>query len=206
MNTLEIWNALSENRYTQKYFKGVFPLDLLPKLIKKKPALFVVNTDRSNKPGSHWVAIYLPMKGKPEYFDSYGIQPIHNEFLEFFKRNKFTKVLYNKTQLQNLLSTVCGQYCCVYLLYKAQKKSLENFIETNFEKDKFRKNDKRVETLFLKNFERRRYRRSQGNTGIKVLIKNKRLFGGGSIGAAGYAKKNKSYHVQSCRSFNNCYK
>lgn len=67
MNTLEIWNTLASNKYTKNYFKGVYPLDCIPKIIKDKPALLVVNLDKSNQPGSHWVAIYLPTKGNPEY-------------------------------------------------------------------------------------------------------------------------------------------
>lgn len=154
MNTLEIWNALSSNIHTKKYFKGVFSLDRIPKFIKNKPALLVVNIDKSNKPGSHWVAIYLPLKGNAEYFDSYGIKPMHDEFIKFFKRQKFVKILYNKIQLQNYFSTVCGQYCCVFLLQRTKKKTLENFIKTYFNKQNFEVNDKIVETLFLKNFKR----------------------------------------------------
>ncbi|HBK84198.1 MAG TPA: hypothetical protein DDZ41_11510 [Flavobacterium sp.] len=152
MNTLEIWNALSSNKYTKNYFKGVFPLDRIPKTIANKPALLIVNLDKSNRPGSHWVAIHFPVKGVPEYFDSFGMEPYHKEFFKLFKLNKFRSVLYNKTQLQDFLSDVCGQYCCVYLLNKAKNISLKDFIQTNFRLKKFRENDKKVRSLFQQNF------------------------------------------------------
>lgn len=89
MNTLDIHNVLSSNRYTKKYFKGVFLLDNIPKYVKKRPALLVVNHDKSFLPGSHWVAIFLPKTNRTnaEFFDSYGTKPIHKEFLKFFKQN-----------------------------------------------------------------------------------------------------------------------
>lgn len=188
MNTLEIWNALSTNVHTKKYFKGVFPLDRIPKFIKNKPALLVVNTDKSNKPGSHWVAIYLPLKGNAEYFDSYGIKPMHDEFIQFFKRQKFVKVLYNNIQLQNYFSTVCGEYCCVFLLQRTKNKTLENFIKTYFNKKNFEDNDKIVETLFLKSFNRKIM---QGGGPIKNLHSKRRIMN---------SKKMKN-RVQTCNAY-----
>lgn len=184
MNTLEIWNALGSNKYTKKYFKGVFPLDRIPRIISKRPALLVVNTDKSNRPGRHWVAIYLPSKGNPEYFDSYGLKPIHKEFIKFFKRQNFTKILHNEMQLQDFLSTVCGQYCCVYLLNRAKNKTLQQFIKKYFKSGKFRQNDKRVQKLFLKNFK---------------LHTTPNMFGSGSR----QCQLDKSYHAQSCTAYLN---
>lgn len=57
MNTLETWSALSTNKYTKNYFKGVFSLDKIPKFITRRPATLVVNTDKASQPGTHWLAI-----------------------------------------------------------------------------------------------------------------------------------------------------
>lgn len=218
MNTLEIWNALASNTYTNNYFKGVYPLDRIPQIIKNKPALLIVNLDKSNSPGSHWVAIYLPIKGNPEYFDSFGIKPLHNEFLEFFKKNKYTRVLYNKTQLQDFASTVCGQYCCVYLLHKAKNITLKSFIESNFKRGNFhcrrRQNDKKVEALFRRNFKYVKRMRKDDSHSTKnlQLIEKRELIGGGGGGGGNVrlsnrTKTNNSYHVQSCRPYSSqCYK
>lgn len=225
MNTIEIWNALASNKYTKNYFKGVYALDCIPKIIKNKPALLIVNLDKSNSPGSHWVAIYLPVKGSPEYFDSFGIEPLYSEFLEFFKKNKYTMVLYNKTQLQDFLSTVCGQYCCVYLLNKAKHISLKNFIEKNFKSDHryLQQNDKKVESLFKRNFKNNSAQSSSSSTkrfnktNDSLLMKNLRLIGkrellgggggGRNVKLSNITKSNNSYHVQSCRPYSSrCYK
>lgn len=47
MNTIDIWNALASNKYTKKYFHGVYPLDGIPNIIKNKTALLVVNLNKS---------------------------------------------------------------------------------------------------------------------------------------------------------------
>lgn len=225
MNTLEIWNTLASNKYTKNYFIGVYPLDRIPKIIKNKPALLIVNHDKSNSPGSHWVAIYLPVKGSPEYFDSFGIEPLHKEFLKFFKKNKYTRVLYNKTQLQDFVSTVCGQYCCVYLLHKAKNITLKSFIESNFKRGNFRQNDKKVETLFRRGFKNKRMQISplaaaavaargasksddRHLTKKLYLLKNRELSGGGvNARLRNKTKSNKSFHVQTCQPYSGrCYK
>ena len=51
-------------------FRGVFLLDTLPKKPKKKEC-GIVNRDKSEGPGTHWVAWYKNGKTKL-YFDSYG--------------------------------------------------------------------------------------------------------------------------------------
>lgn len=152
MNTIEILNALSYNIHTEKYFEGVFPLDKIPNKIQGKPALIVVNTDKSNQPGAHWIAIYLPPVGRAEYFDSYGRKPIQKEIFNFFKRNNIHSIIYNKTLLQDYFSSVCGQYCCVYLLYKSKNWSLNNFVKQFDKKKSLHENDKYVKQIFSNNF------------------------------------------------------
>lgn len=152
MNTLEIWNALKFNKYTRKHFKGVFPIDKIPKIIGKRPSLIVVNTDKSDESGTHWLAIYLSSKDKGEFFDSYGRKPTQKEILNFFKRNHIKSVFYNKTQLQGYLSEVCGQYCCVYLLSKAKNWTLKRFLKLFHQNENAHENDKLVYEMFLNNF------------------------------------------------------
>ena len=54
LSTLDIEKVMKSNKYTKKYLKGVFAIDKIPKKIKSKPSMFVINTDKSNKPGQHW--------------------------------------------------------------------------------------------------------------------------------------------------------
>jgi hypothetical protein len=68
MNTFQIKHALEQDPVTRKIFCGVFPSDKLPQTIEKYPCGFVANTDPSSKPGTHWVAFYLPSEGEGGVF------------------------------------------------------------------------------------------------------------------------------------------
>jgi len=55
-------------------FDRVFTCNSLP----MKPRLLVCNTDQSNRPGEHWIAIYVDDDGRyGEYFDPLGRAPTH---------------------------------------------------------------------------------------------------------------------------------
>ena len=71
MNSLQIVNIHKNDPFT----KTVSPSDRLPHGIRTKPRGYILNTDPSNKRGSHWVAMYLMEHGKGEYWDSYGEAP-----------------------------------------------------------------------------------------------------------------------------------
>jgi hypothetical protein len=53
----------------------VLPSDCLPLETRKTPRGYILNTDPSDKPGSHWVAMYLTEDGEREFWDSYGQAP-----------------------------------------------------------------------------------------------------------------------------------
>jgi hypothetical protein len=74
MNTLEI------NRYLKKFpqFKGTYPRDMLP-TINRLPACVVINTDPSNEPGEHWVAVFIDRNGS-------GNNLTHLEYHHFMKK------------------------------------------------------------------------------------------------------------------------
>ena len=78
MDTLTINKLLKKERC----YLGTFSRDTLPRSIKNN-FLFIVNTDPSTKPGEHWVAISKNSDGTGEYFDSYGLPPLHKEFITF---------------------------------------------------------------------------------------------------------------------------
>lgn len=109
MDTLSIWKALSK----EKCFLGVYPCDLLPD-ITRTPAAVIINTDPSNKPGEHWVAVYFNENNEAEYFDSFGLPPLKKEILSFL--NKFSvRWYYNPHNLQPFYSSTCGLYCIMFL-------------------------------------------------------------------------------------------
>jgi len=154
MSTLDIHKAMKSHKCTKKYYQGVFPIDRLPKRVKVKPSLYVINTDKSNKPGEHWLAVYFPTRGCAEFFDSYGRQPSKYRLIEKFLKQNSECIIYNKKQLQSIYTGVCGQYCCVFLLNRCKRKSMKNFVKL-FNTDNHLKNDVKIKQLFRKEFSAR---------------------------------------------------
>ena len=99
-------------------FIGVFLADRLPHHRLKKPTLLIVNTDRSDRAGQHWTAIYVDGKGYGELFDSLATEPLKT-FRNFMNRN-CTRWLKNDLQLQSVISRFCGHYCVMYCLLRAK--------------------------------------------------------------------------------------
>jgi len=99
-------------------FLGVYASNLLPLSIAHTSTI-IVNTDPHTEPGTHWQAIYFhhPHRSSGGYFfDSYGRYPHIPSILDFIRRH-CTVWQYNRTQLQGLTTTVCGEYCCLFDLY-----------------------------------------------------------------------------------------
>ena len=107
MNTLEI------NSLLKKYFSfvGVFSRDTLPKITC---GTLIANTDPSTKPGEHWIAITINSDKTGEYFDSFGLPPIHDEFIKYLNNNCSFGWSYNNITLQSVTAQTCGHYCIIY--------------------------------------------------------------------------------------------
>lgn len=116
MNTYEI-NYLLRN---VKSFCGTFPCDEIPH-IKKRPASLVVNTDTATETGEHWVAIYLLPNGNIEYFDSYGLPPLHKQIINYLYKHCKNNIVYNNRTIQDYKSTACGAFCCSFIKLREMK-------------------------------------------------------------------------------------
>lgn len=123
--TLEM--VLRKDPHASAIFEGVYASDTLPFTINKKPALIIVNTDPIAKPGAHWQAMYIGCDGRGEHFCSYGLGPYVPSIRKFLDRQckVWTK---NTIDLQAFDSDVCGQYCAMYLLYKAHGYTMRDFV------------------------------------------------------------------------------
>lgn len=116
MNNRQIERLLSTNIITRNAFVSVHAADCLPERERRrKPCAYVVNTDEISGPGKHWVCIYFPKSKPVEYFDSFGLYP-KKYFIEFMK-NDF---LFHSNFLQQVNSTVCGQYCIAYIYLRCK--------------------------------------------------------------------------------------
>lgn len=147
MNTLELKTFLETNEYTRNHFLGIFACDLLPlQKIRKRPALIICNTDEHNKPGQHWIAIYIENEKKIEYFDSFGLYPNNLHINRFIKQNCET-LLTNNTMIQGLFSKYCGHFCALFLYSKCLGISMKNFLLI-FNHIHLMKNDDTVRKMF----------------------------------------------------------
>lgn len=108
LSNFELIDAVKELKI--KYFRGVYLRDQLPKRPWKKECGIVNLADSNDLRGTHWVCYY-----ENKYFDSYGIQP-PLEIIDYLGE----EVQYNKFQIQDFETVVCG-HLCLYVLSRLSK-------------------------------------------------------------------------------------
>ncbi|KYQ88906.1 hypothetical protein DLAC_10489 [Tieghemostelium lacteum] len=110
--------------YHKEGFESVIASDEIGTLDPKKKMSFIMNLDKSNQPGSHWVAVNIDTEGDKsiEYYDSFAKDP-SDEFMEQIKGlvNKikpgtYLKFKVNKVVDQRSNSTNCGYHAIKFLL------------------------------------------------------------------------------------------
>ena len=129
MDTNQIREILKSDKLTKSSFLGVYARDMLPKTSSPRyPFCCVANTEPSESPGEHWVAMYFDAEGRGEFFCSYGSTPRQGEFDRFLRRNS-SNWIYNDSCLQSTDSLVCGHYCIFYLHYKCLGYSMFSIVQ-----------------------------------------------------------------------------
>jgi hypothetical protein len=118
-------------------FLGAFPRDLIPLNVtqKQKSLAMIVNTHTSEKSGEHWISIILNKDGTGEYFDSYGLPPLHGDISEYLDKMCPLGWGYNPITLQCLSCITCGHYCVFYVKMRSLGFTYCDFISifsTNF--------------------------------------------------------------------------
>ena len=148
MNSLQVKRALMEDAQLKVIFNGVYASDKLPTK-PRRPFAIVINLDKHHQPGSHWVAVYASEMNNMQYFDSYGRPPALHSIIRFLKRvgGRWT---YNENELQNTTTSVCGQYCLVYLWMRSRGHRLQDFVQL-FGRHTM-KNDIKIDAMFKKTF------------------------------------------------------
>ena len=143
-------------------YLGVFSADNMPLdhlSNQSKTVYFIVNSDPSYSPGTHWLACVKAPGSILEFFDSYGNPPSFYHFS--FPSN--LRILHNQDPLQSVYSSVCGQYCIYFLYFRIfHKISLQKIsaqLRTSFKTQKLRDQyiSNSVNTLS------RRFTRGKGN-------------------------------------------
>lgn len=98
-----------------KTFLGIFAIDRLPRLLPaRRPLLLVCNTDPHDRPGEHWVVLYIDAQG--EYFDSFAEKP--RPTFELYLNRYCNDWTMNEKTLQSVISSFCGHYCVFYCLFR----------------------------------------------------------------------------------------
>ncbi|EGT43094.1 hypothetical protein CAEBREN_30233 [Caenorhabditis brenneri] len=109
MDSVQISNILSNDRFAKKTFIGVYSADELQRLkpLKKRFGL-IVNTDESNQPGRHWQSIFVDESSTCHFFCSLDETPtpLIYEFMQRYKR-----IVSNRNRHQKLDEVTCGGYC-----------------------------------------------------------------------------------------------
>jgi hypothetical protein len=121
-------------------FCSLFKLDF-DQLIKegKNQLGIVFNLDKVGEPGSHWVAMYINLKGPPEgeicFCDSTGKPPVENintvikEFKKWYqtKYGMAPEYCFNKNKYQKDTSE-CGVYSCNFLIRRLAGQSFNEIV------------------------------------------------------------------------------
>lgn len=155
MNTLQLKHILSSDPFIKSSFGGVYACDQLSSItVNSYPKSFVINTDPSNLPGTHWLALYFTDEMNGEFFDSYGHVPdeYNKHVINFIDRNAI-QCEHNKKELQSDFSSVCGQYCIYYLFNRCRNIPMYSIVN-KFSLDKLR-NDQ-----FVYDFVKYQYRKA----------------------------------------------
>ena len=140
MNTIQLEHSLKN----VEDFKGVYPIDLIPKKLDY-PGFYIVNTAPSWHEGEHWVSFYAVKKGRSIFFDSYGKPPDHHI------RKIVGKYVYNKQRMQSICAKTCGQFCLCFVTYISYGHSLKTF-QSLFNSN-LKQNDVRVSGFYKNHFD-----------------------------------------------------
>ena len=110
--------------FIRKYFKGVYAKDELQVLTasSSKPQLIIVNTDRLDQPGKHWICLWLSQQ-QNEQFDPLGKPPLPE-----MRQVLGDRYNYNTQRVQHPSSESCGQFCLYYAYYKSRGYSMKDIL------------------------------------------------------------------------------
>ena len=158
LNSLDINSVMKqfENKYPEFEFLGPSPIDfddhemygecvweelckfqLAEKIKEKKKKIGIIfNLDTHDKPGSHWVAMFINInKGEIYYFDSYG-DKTPSRIKKLAKRiqdqsNKIGKqFVFHENKVRHQYSnSECGMYCLYFIIKLLENKLYKNLIK-----------------------------------------------------------------------------
>lgn len=118
---------------SDKRFDGVFSRDNLN--IFNKDGAYIINLDKYDNIGTHWVAIYLK-NNNVTYFDSFGIEYIPKEITKLINDKSIKSNIF---RIQSLNSILCGYFYIGFIEYTFNNLGLNEytklFLVTDFDKN-----------------------------------------------------------------------
>ena len=134
---------IQEYYQNERRFNGVFSRDNLPNSIRPKGLgsvvkndAYVINLDEYHDIGTHWIALYVNNK-IVTYFDSFGVEHIPKEIMNFINRKKIITNIY-RIQAYDLI--MCGYFCIGFINFMFNGKSLTDYTNI-FSPNDFKRND-----------------------------------------------------------------
>ena len=130
-STLELETLARQEPTLNPLFGGVRAADQLPTHpVHSEPRGYIVNTDPHDRPGQHWIALWMQDNGC-EIMDSYGL-PLETyktkHVLQWLNAN-WSVMERNSQSLQAINSATCGHYALRFLAERSQGRSLRQFLE-----------------------------------------------------------------------------
>ncbi len=122
MDTAQLTRIMTCDEEIQKCSLGVFSAD---KIKQNRLGCMIINEDECNKPGSHWVAVFVLADNHCEYFDTYGRSRAVPRIEKFLSKYK---VIQGNRQVQNAFSTTCGQHCIYFLFNRCRGVSFPSIV------------------------------------------------------------------------------
>ena len=124
METHEFYHFFNQLPSIKNHFKGVFPIDKLPFLMKNR-TFIICNLDPSWQEGSHWIAFFKTTPSEVEIFDSLGFKP--EVVIPHLKFKKLHNITYNENAFQNKDSILCGKFCIMFCIERLLNPDLSFF-------------------------------------------------------------------------------
>ena len=115
MDTKQLHHKMQSDFHMKNDCWGVFARDELPKDLL--PGGYIVNTDNKDKPGQHWIALWVE-KEYLDIMDSLGNSP------EYYGWSFNIQTIYNTKRLQRPESDACGKFCLYFLFYRCRHISM----------------------------------------------------------------------------------
>jgi hypothetical protein len=119
LNTIQLYKILSSDNCTKRYFRGVYAIDRLPKKIIY-PSFIVINTDKSNGPGMHWICIVYTRDKNAYMYCPLGLHPAAYGLDKYLQMTSI-RWNYNKCQYQSFNSNICGYFVFLYLIFACRR-------------------------------------------------------------------------------------